>query len=199
MIPAFGWAHNASIDISTPEDEQEFIVDTLPMTLTVKGMITHSAPPAGANVADSKACVTVDEGTPAAVTVCEPALVFQGKPPTYYEYSVNVTLHSEGAHTLRAYTSKTDGGHPGQSELMTIYVYLASITCDEVDPPAYANQYMNAMNLPQEYAKLRGKVVQVIAQNHAAGVYGSCTYEYDAVVEDVCAELAKLGGPACPQ
>jgi hypothetical protein len=58
---------------------------------------------------------------------------------------------------------------------------------------------MNAMNLPQEYAKLRGKVAQAIAQNHSAGVYGSCTYEYDAVVDDVCAELAELGGPACPQ
>jgi len=136
MIPALGWAHDASIDIAAPTAEQEFVVDTLPVTIPVTGTISHSAPPNGANVADSKACVMVDEGTPEAATVCEPAPVFAGKPPSSYQYSVNVSINTEGTHTLRAFTNKTGGGHPGESELVTIYVYLASVTCDEVDPQA---------------------------------------------------------------
>jgi hypothetical protein len=191
MIPVFGWAHNSSIDIAAPYEGQEFVVDVLPVTVTVTGTIAHSAPPNGANVADSKACVTVDGDTEN--PSCAAAPVFQGKPPSSYQYSVNVTINSEGAHILQAYTSKTDGGHPGQSELRTIYVYLASVTCDEVDPPAYANQYMNGLNLPQEYAQYRGKVIKQIAHNHDEGKYGTCQYDYELVEVDVDQFLSELG------
>jgi hypothetical protein len=191
MVPAFGWTHNASIDISAPTPGQEFVVDALPVTITVQGTIAHSAPPNGANVADSKACVTVDGDT--GNPFCEPAPVFQGKPPSSYQYSVNVTVNSEGAHTLQAYTSKTDGGHPGQSEPTTIYVYLASVTCDEVDPPAYANQYMDSLNLPRDYAQYRGKVIQQIAHNYNDGKYGTCHYDYELVEDDVDQLLYGLG------
>ncbi len=196
VIPVFAWAHDSSITISAPTAGQEFWVSSLPVDLTVpvSGTIIHSAPPTGASVADNWACVSVDAGTP----VCNPAPTFGGRPPTSYDYSVNVTITSLGAHTLQASTRKSDGGHPGQSDPVTIYVYLTPVTCDEVDPPAYANQYMNTFNPPQAYAQFRGLVIRQIAYNHSQGMYGTCTYDYPAVEEDVCTALLEVGGPACP-
>ena len=189
VSPAVGFSHDSVVTISGPYDGQVFMTDTLPLNITVEGSISHSGPPAGANVADSQACISLDGGVPA----CQPAPVFGGRPPTSYNYSLPVSISTPGAHTLRASTSKTDGGHPGQSDVITIYVVLVTASCDEVDPPAYANQYLNELNLPQAYATYRGQIISVIAFNHSNGVYGSCTYDYAAVIEDVDAMLTQLG------
>ncbi len=189
LTPGLSWAHNAYISISGPYDEQVFTTDTLPLNISVEGMIAHNAPPAGANVADSWACVSLDNATP----VCEPAPVFGGKPPSSYNYLVPVSINSAGYHTLQASTRKTDGGHAGQSDTITILVVLAPQSCDEVDPPAYANQYLNELNLPSSYATYRGQILKVIAFNHSNGVYGSCTYDYDLVISHVDYLLGDLG------
>jgi hypothetical protein len=188
-LPAAGLAHDAAVSISGPYDGQVFVTDTLPLNITVEGTISHNGPPAGANVADSRACVSVDGGLP----TCLPAPVFGGRPPSSYNYVVPVTINSAGFHTLQVSTSKTDGGHPGQSEIITIQVVLQTTICDEVDPPAYANQYLNDLNLPSYYASWRGQIIKVIAFNHSNGVYGSCTYNYAAVSADVDALLSGLG------
>ena len=188
-LPAAGRAHDSAVSISGPYDGQVFLTDTLPINITVEGTISHSGPPAGANVADSRACVSVDGGVP----TCLPAPVFGGRPPSSYTYVVPITINSAGFHTLQVFTSKTDGGHPGQSDVITIEVVLATATCDEVDPPAYANQYLNDLNLPSYYASFRGQIIKVIAFNHSNGVYGSCTYDYAAVLADVNALLTGLG------
>jgi hypothetical protein len=188
-LPAVGRAHDSAVSISGPYDGQVFVTDTLPINITVEGTISHSGPPAGANVADSRACVSVDGGVP----TCLPAPVFGGRPPSSYTYVVPITINSAGFHMLQVFTSKTDGGHPGQSDVITIEVVLATATCDEVDPPAYANQYLNDLNLPNYYASFRGQIIKVIAFNHSNGVYGSCTYDYAAVLADVNALLSGLG------
>jgi hypothetical protein len=188
-LPAVGLAHDSAVSISGPYDGQIFTTDSLPLNITVEGTISHSGPPAGANVADSRACVSVDGGVP----TCLPAPVFGGKPPSSYNYVVPVSINSAGFHTLQVFTSKTDGGHPGQSDVITIRVVLETTTCDEVDPPAYANQYLNDLNLPSYYASYRGQIIKVIAFNHSNGVYGSCTYNYASVLADVDALLSGLG------
>ena len=187
--PAVGLSHESAVTISGPYDGQVFVTDTLPLSITVEGTISHSAPPNGANVADSRACVSVDGGVP----TCHAAPVFGGKPPPYYNYLVPVSINSAGTHTIQASSSKTDGGHAGQSEVITLTVILASAVCDEVDPPAYANQYLNGLNLPSYYATYRGQIIKVIAFNHSNAVYGSCTYNYPAVIADVDALLSQLG------
>ena len=189
FLPRLGLSHESAVTISGPYDGQVFVTDSLPLSITVEGTISHSAPPNGANVADSRACVSLDGGVP----TCQPAPVFGGKPPSSYNYLVPVSIASPGIHTLQASTSKTDGGHAGQSDVITITVILASTNCDEVDPPAYANQYLNGLNLPSYYATYRGQILKVIAFNHSNGVYGSCTYNYPAVIADVDALLSQLG------
>ena len=187
--PRLGLSHESLVSISGPYDGQIFVTDSLPLSITVEGTISHSAPPNGANVADSWACVSLDGGVP----TCQPAPVFGGKPPSSYNYLVPVSITSPGIHTLQASTSKTGGGHAGQSDVITITVILASTNCDEVDPPAHANQYLNDLHLPSYYASYRGQILKVIAFNHSNGVYGSCTYNYPAVIADVDALLSQLG------
>lgn len=189
FLPGLGLSHETAVSISGPYDGQVFVTDSLPLSITVEGAISHSAPPNGANVADSRACVSLDSGVP----TCQPAPVFGGKPPSSYNYVVPVSIPSPGSHTIQASSSKTGGGHAGQSEVITITVILASAVCDEVDPPAYANQYLNGLNLPSYYASYRGQILKVIAFNHSNGVYGSCTYNYPAVIADVDTLLSQLG------
>jgi hypothetical protein len=186
-LPAAGLAHDSAVSISGPYDGQVFITDTLPLNITVEGTISHSGPPNGSNVADSRACISVDSG----IATCQAAPTFGGRPPSSYTYVIPVTITSAGFHTLQVFTSKTDGGHPGQSDIITIQVVLATATCDEVDPPAYANQYLNDLNLPSYYASYRGQIIKVIAFNHSNG--GSCTFNYAAVMADVDALLGGLG------
>lgn len=177
-------AHNASISISAPIDGQEFVVDTLPAIITVEGTITHGSP---GNVNDQMACVSVDGSVP----ICLAGPTGVGT-QTSFNYSLPVEIGADGYHTIQALTDKPGGGHSGSSDIITINIVLTPTSCDEVDPPAYANQYLNDLNPPKQYAKYRGQIIRVIAFNHSNGVYGSCTYDYPAVKADVDALLAGL-------
>jgi hypothetical protein len=104
-----------------------------------------------------------------------------------------VAITSEGAHTIQSSTANSKGDHGGISDVITINVILSSYECDEKDPPAYANEYLNSLNLPQSYATYRGVIIRAIALNHSIGAYGSCYYDYEAVEEDVDELLRQLG------
>jgi hypothetical protein len=171
--------------ISSPWDGQEFVVDTLPATITVEGTISHTP----GTINDQKVCVSVDSGAP----TCEPAFVGGLGNANSRGYSIAVTIGTEGTHTLQASNANSSGDHAGISALITINIRVATASCDEVDPPAYANQYLNSLNLPNDYATYRGQIIRIIAFNHSNGVYGSCHYNYEAVESDVDGMLAELG------
>ncbi len=169
--------------ISTPVDGQQFTVDTLPTTIIVDGTIS------GGNINDQKVCITVDGSAQA----CEPGYVGGLGNTTSRGYSIPVSIGTTGDHTLQASNANSTGGHPAVSALITITIVLAADACDEVDPPAYANNYLNSINLPNEYATYRGGIIKIIAFNFNAGEYGSCHYDYAAVVSDVNSLLSQLG------
>jgi hypothetical protein len=178
-------AHNASVSISSPSDNQTIIVESLPVNIIVEGTISHGSP---GNVNDQRVCVSVDGGTP----TCEPNYVGGLGNVSSRNFSITVPIDSEGQHTLQATTANSNGDHRGVSSLITINVVLANVPCDEMDPPAYANAYLNSLNLPSDYATYRGQIIRIIALNHSNGAYGSCRYDYDAVREDVDHLLAQL-------
>jgi hypothetical protein len=180
------FAHNSSVTISSPSNNQTIVVDSLPVNIIVEGTISHGSP---GNVNDQRACVIVDGGTP----TCEPNYVGGLGNVSSRTYSISVPIGSEGPHTIQATNANSTGGHSGISNLTTIYIVLATVACDEKDPPAYANEYLNGLNLPPEYATYRGQIIRVIAFNHSNGGYGACHYDYDAVEEDVDALLVQLG------
>lgn len=169
--------------ISTPVDGQQFTVDTLPTTITVEGTIS------GGNINDQRVCVIVDGST----SVCEPGYVGGLGNTHSRSYSIPVSIGTAGDHTLQASNANSTGGHSAVSALITITIVLTVDTCDEMDPPAYANHYLNSLNLPNEYATYRGQIIKIIAFNFNAGAYGSCHYDYAAVVSDVNALLSQLG------
>jgi hypothetical protein len=179
-------AHNASVSISSPSANQTIVVESLPVNIIVEGTISHGSP---GNVNDQRACVKVDGGT----AICEPNYVGGLGNVSSRNYSITVPINSDGPHTLQALTANSNGDHSGVSALVTIYVVLSNSACDEKDPPAIANEYLNSLNLPSAYATYRGQIIRVIAFNHANGAYGSCQYDDDAVREDVNALLAQLG------
>jgi hypothetical protein len=179
-------AHNGSVSISSPSNNQTIIVESLPVNIIVEGTISHGSP---GTVNDQRACVIVDGGTP----TCEPNFVGGLGSVSSRNYSITVPINSEGQHTLQATSGNSNGDHRGISTLITINVVLANVLCDEKDPPAYANEYLNSLNLPSDYATYRGQIIRVIAFNHSNGGYGSCLYDYDAVRDDVNALLAQLG------
>jgi hypothetical protein len=179
-------AHNGSVTISSPSANQTMVVESLPINIIVEGTISHGSP---GNVNDQRACVKVDGGT----AICEPNYVGGLGNVSSRNYSITVPIHSDGAHTLQTFTANSRGDHSGVSTLITIYVVLSNSACDEKDPPATANEYLNSLNLPSDYATYRGQIIRVIAFNHSNGAYGSCHYDNDAVREDVDALLAQLG------
>ena len=178
-------AHNGSVTISSPSDNQTIVVESLPVNIIVEGTISHGSP---GNVNDQRACVSVDGGTP----TCEPSYVGGLGRTSSRNYSITVPINSEGQHTLQATSGNSNGDHTGISSLITINIVLANVPCDEKDPPAIANEYLNSLNLPSAYATYRGQIIRVIAFNHSNGAYGSCHYDYDAVREDVDALLAQF-------
>src|SRR6266508_5569288 len=179
-------AHNASVSISSPSNNQTIVVESLPVNIIVEGTISHSSP---GNVNDQRACVKVDGGTP----ICEPNYVGGLGNVSSRNYSITVPINSDGPHTLQAFTANSNGDHSGVSALITIYVVLSNAACDEKDPPAFANEYLNDLNLPSDYATYRGQIIRIIAYSHSNGAYGSCHCDYDAVREDVNNLLAQLG------
>lgn len=179
-------AHNGSVTISSPSANQTMVVESLPINIIVEGTISHGPP---GNVNDQRACVKVDGGT----AICEPNYVGGLGNVSSRNYSITVPINSDGPHTLQAFTGNSRGDHSGVSTLITIYIVLSNSACDEKDPPAIANEYLNSLNLPSAYATYRGQIIRVIAFNHSNGAYGSCHYDDDAVREDVDALLAQLG------
>ena len=177
-------AHNGSVTISSPSDNQTIVVESLPVNIIVEGTISHGSP---GTVNDQRACVTVDGGTP----MCEPNYVGGLGRASSRNYSITVPINSEGQHTLQATSGNSNGDHTGISSLITINIVLANVPCDEKDPPAIANEYLNSLNLPSAYATYRGQIIRVIAFNHSNGAYGSCHYDDEAVREDVDALLAQ--------
>ena len=180
------FAHNASVTISSPSNNKTIVVDSLPVNIMVEGTISHGSP---GNVNNQRACVRVDGGTPQ----CEPTYITGLGNVSSRNYSIAVAINNEGQHTIQVITANPNGDHGGISSLITINVVLANVLCDEKDPPAYANEYLNSLNLPSDYATYRGQIIRVIAFNHSNGGYGSCIYDYDAVREDVNALLGQLG------
>jgi hypothetical protein len=179
-------AHNGTVTISAPINNQTMLVESLPINIIVEGTISHGSP---GNVNDQRACVSVDSGAP----ICEPNYVGGLGNVSSRNYSITVPISSEGLHTIQVTSANSNGDHRGISALITINVLLAQVTCDEKDPPAYANEYMNSLNLPSDYATYRGQIIRVIAFNHSNGAYGSCIYDYAAVRQDVDLMLAQLG------
>ena len=179
-------AHNGSVTISSPSANQTMVVESLPINIIVEGTISHGPP---GNVNDQRACVKVDGGT----AICEPNYVGGLGNVSSRNYSITVPINSDGPHTLQTFTANSRGDHSGVSTLITIYVVLSNSACDEKDPPAIANEYLNNLNFPSAYASYRGQIMRVIANNHSNGAYGSCHYDDDAVREDVDALLAQLG------
>jgi hypothetical protein len=171
--------------ISSPVDGQEFVVSSLPAIITVDGTITT----VGGTINDQKVCITVDSDTP----VCEPDFVGGLGSATSRNYGITVSIDTAGDHTIQASNENSDGGHAAVSDPLAITVVLTTGACDEVDPPAYANQYLNSLNLPSDYATYRGEIIRVIAFNFNGGEYGSCHYNYAAVESDVNDLLSQLG------
>jgi hypothetical protein len=179
-------AHSASVTISSPTNNQTIVVDSLPVNIIVEGTISHGSP---GNVNDQRACVKVDGGT----SVCEPNYVGGLGNVSSRNFSVTVPIATEGPHTVQAFTANSNGDHSGASTIITIYIVLANTSCDEKDPPAHANEYLNSLRLPLEYATYRGQIIRVIAFNSSNGAYGSCHYDYQLVEADVNSLLAQLG------
>lgn len=179
-------AHNATVTISSPSNNQTIVVESLPVNIIVEGTISHGSP---GNINNQRVCVSVDGGA----NICEPNYVSGLGNVSSRSFSITVPIISEGQHTIQAITANPEGNHSGISSLVTINVVLAVVPCDEKDPPAYANEYLNSLNLPSDYATYRGQIIRVIAFNHSNGAYGSCRYDYDAVREDVNSLLTQLG------
>lgn len=186
MTTTFAHAHSGSVSISSPSNNQTIVVEALPINIIVEGTITHGSP---GNVNDQRACVKLDGGSP----TCEPNYVGGLGNVSSRNYSITVPINSEGQHTLQAFSANSHGDHSGMSALITINIVLAITTCDEKDPPAYANEYLNSLSLPQEYATYRGQIIRVIAFNSSNGAYGSCHYDHALVRSDVDSLLVQLG------
>ena len=186
MAASSAHAHSASVTISSPSDNQTIVVDSLPVNIIVEGTITHGSP---GNINNQRACVKVDGGTP----ICEPNYIGGLGNVSSRNFSITVPISSQGQHTLQGFTANSSGDHSGMSALITINIVLANAACDEKDPPAYANEYLNSLNLPPSYATYRGQIIRVIAFNSSNGAYGSCHYDYELVEADVNALLAQLG------
>jgi hypothetical protein len=181
--PKTALANPALITIATPTDGAEFEVGTLPTTILFSGTITHSP----SNVNDMQPCLNVDSST-----VCGNLISGVGNLQSY-PYAIPVEFDTPGEHTIQAYTDKTGGGHYGSSAPINITIFLVPVACDEVDPPGYANEYLNSLNLPQEYATKRGQIISAIANYMNDGRYGTCNYNYELVKYDVDLKLAELG------
>jgi hypothetical protein len=168
------------VAISGPTNGSTITVDELPATIQVTGSVSH--PQAAVN--DMRACVEVDGGSP----VCGDYIAGAGNLRSF-GFNLPVDLY-EGTHTLRVYADKSSGGHYGFAEI-TVTVVLSTVACDELDPPAIANAYLNSLDLPNSYNQIRGSIISTIAHNMNAGRYGTCTYNAALVRTDVDSLLAK--------
>jgi hypothetical protein len=182
MLPLAALANPAVVSITAPVDGSTMYVDAFPTSVTVSGTIIHSP----GTVNDMRACVSVDGGT----AVCGNYISGAGNMSSF-PFAISVVIYDAGSHTFVVSADKSGGGHYGSAQVTATYL-LSAVTCDEQDPPAFANEYLNNLNLPQSYNQIRGQILQFIAQNMNSGKYGTCTYNYDLVKSDVDAKLFAL-------
>jgi hypothetical protein len=181
MVSVTAQATPVVVAISGPTDGSTITVDALPASILVSGSVSH--PQSAVN--DMRACIEVDGGSP----VCGDYISGTGNLRTF-GFNLPVDLF-EGTHTLRVSADKSSGGHYGFAEITVTIVYTTT-SCDEKDPPAIANEYLNSLNLPNSYNQIRGSIISTIAHNMNAGKYGTCTYNVAMVQSDVDSLLAKL-------
>ena len=142
MLASAAYAHNGSPTISAPSNNQTIVVESLPVNIIVEGTISHGSP---GNVNNQRACIKVDGGT----AICEPNYVGGLGNVSSRNYSITVPIASDGAHTLQTFTANSRGDHSGFSAIVTVYIVLSNTACDEKDPPAIANEYLNESQSPE--------------------------------------------------
>lgn len=182
-LPVVAMANPAVVTITAPANGGSTQVETLPVSVSVTGTVLHTP----GTVNDMSACLSVDGGA----EVCGPTIAGVGKQSTF-SFSIASDIYAAGTHTFRVCSDKSSGGHLGCAEVTHTFT-LAQAACDEVDPPAIANDYMNSINLPQSFNQIRGKVISKIADNMNQGKYGTCNYNAVLVRSDVDLYLAQAG------
>lgn len=182
MLPLAALANPAVVSITAPVDGSTTYVDAFPTSVTVSGTVVHSP----GNVNDMRACVTVDSDPP----VCGNYISGVGNTSSF-PFAISVVIYSAGTHTFVVSADKSSGGHYGFAQVTATYL-LSATTCDEKDPPAIANEYLDSKDNPQTFAQIRGRIISTIAANMNDGKYGSCNYNVTLVQSDVDALLARL-------
>jgi len=182
-LPAVAMANPSIVTISSPVNGGSTQVDTLPISVSVSGIVLHSP----GTVNGMRACLSVDGGT----EVCGPTITGTGNQSSF-TFSIASDIYNAGTHTFRVCADKLDSGHLGCAEVTHTYT-VAQTACDEIDPPAIANDYMNTINLPQSFNQIRGRVISKIAENANEGKYGTCNYNSVLVKSDVDLYLAQAG------
>ena len=82
-------AHNATVTISSPSNNQTIVVESLPVNIIVEGTISHGSP---GNINNQRACVSVDGGT----NHCEPNYVGGLGNLGSRSFCITVPISSEG-------------------------------------------------------------------------------------------------------
>ncbi|HET7318668.1 MAG TPA: hypothetical protein VFK23_05985 [Nitrospirota bacterium] len=182
MLPLAALANPAVVSITAPVDGSTTYVDAFPTGVTVSGTVVHSP----GTVNDMRACVTVDNDPP----VCGNYVSGVGNTSSF-PFAISVVIYSAGTHSFVVSADKSSGGHYGFAQVTATYLLSATI-CDEKDPPAIANEYLDSKDTPDAFKTIRGKIISVIAQNMNEGRYGSCNYNVTLVQSDVDALLVKL-------
>jgi hypothetical protein len=181
-LPLVAQANPAVITITAPVNGSTTYVDAFPTTVTVSGNVLHSP----GTVNDIRACVTVDGGS----STCGTYIAGVGNTSSF-PFAIQVGIDAEGPHTFVVFADKSGGGHYGSGQVTATYL-LSQTSCDEKDPPALANEYLNSKSDPYDFNTIRGKIISFIAQNMNEGKYGSCHYNVALVQSDVDALLLKL-------
>jgi hypothetical protein len=180
------WADASVITIGSPTEGANISFDCslyTSTTVTVSGTQVHD------NVAGGRVCVS--SNLPNSKTCSYYSGT--GRPPTYWNYSIPVQVGVGANQPLVAVGDKgTDGDAHTGSTTVHVNVSCSNLACDEKDPPAHANLYLNSLSTsPSDFAKIRGNIIEQIAHATDKGKYGSCTYDYSCVEDDV--DLALSG------
>ncbi|MBJ6802154.1 hypothetical protein [Geomonas propionica] len=182
-LPVMAMANPTVVTISAPVNGGTTQVDTLPMSVPVTGSVFHSP----GTINNMRACLSVDAGA----EVCGPTFTGVGNKSSF-TFNIGGDIFAPGLHTFKVCADKVDGGHLGCATVEHTFT-VAQSACDEVDPPAIANDYMNGINLPNAFNQVRGKIINQIAANMNEGKYGTCNYNATKVKEDVDVLLAQAG------
>jgi hypothetical protein len=183
------WADASVITIGSPLEGADITFDCslyTSTTVTVSGTQVHD------NVAGGRVCVSSNFPNSKNCSY----YTGTGRPPTSWNYSIPVQVGVGANQPLNAVGDKgTDGDAHTGSATVHVNVSCSNLACDEQDPPAHANLYMNNLPTtltPSQFAQVRGDVINQIAHATENGKYGSCTYDYSCVENDV--DYALSGG-----